>query len=147
MGVVEQSLILAADGHQLGARSQSVGAWIGGARVQLRRQASHANHEELVEIGAEDGEELDAFQQRVLIVLGFLQHAPLERQQAEFAIQIKRRIFEIDLRHDGRRCALGNRGCGGGFRRSLPFWHRFAVTSLTFSTARRKCGPANVTDS
>src|SRR4029453_13632017 len=46
----------------------------------------HPHHVELVEIGAEDGEELDALEQGHRLVLRFLQHAPIELEPGKMAV-------------------------------------------------------------
>jgi hypothetical protein len=57
-------------------------------------EAGDADHEEFVEVGAENGKELDAFEQRVGIILGLFEDAGLELEQAEFAIDEKSWIVE-----------------------------------------------------
>ena len=108
--VGQQLFALAADGHKLGARAHAVGAGIYGAGLKLRGQAGHPDHEEFVQVGPENGKKLDALQQRVGFVLGLLQDAALERQQAEFPIQIKHGCFQIGA--GLRRGALGAPCCG-----------------------------------
>jgi hypothetical protein len=67
---------------------QRVGAGFQAAALQLVEQARDPDHEELVEVRAEDREELDALQQRVGRILRFFQHALLEFQQAELAVDV-----------------------------------------------------------
>ena len=50
----------------------------GDAGLHLLLQAADADHEELVEVGAEDGQELEPLQQRHLRVLRLFQHAAIE---------------------------------------------------------------------
>ena len=45
--------------------THAVGPELGNAGVHLRREAGHADHEELVQIRADDGEKLDALEERV----------------------------------------------------------------------------------
>ena len=54
---VHQALDFAADGDQLRARAHAVRAEFRDAGVQLRIEAGHADHEELVQVRADDGEE------------------------------------------------------------------------------------------
>ena len=80
VGGFHQALDFAADGHQLRARAHAVRAEFGDAGIQLRIQAGHADHEELIQVGADDGQELDAFEQRIGGILRLFQHAPLKTQ-------------------------------------------------------------------
>ena len=48
------------------------------AGADLLLEAADPLHEELVEIGADDREELDPLEQRGARVLGLVQHAPVE---------------------------------------------------------------------
>src|SRR5215472_5836837 len=57
------------------------------ARDHLLLQTADTLHEELVEIRSGDGEELDALQQRIVLVERFLKHAPIEREPGQLAIQ------------------------------------------------------------
>ena len=95
VGGVYEALHLAPDGHQLRARAHPVRAEFGDAGVQLRIQAGHPDHEELIQIGAHDGQELHAFQQRIGGVARLFQHAPLKAQQAELAVDVETWIVEI----------------------------------------------------
>ena len=70
------------------------------AGPDLLLETADALHEELVEIGAHDGEELDPFEQRRSFVLGFVQHPAVELEPGEFAVQVQRRVLQVDL---GRR--------------------------------------------
>ena len=60
----------------------------------LLLQAADADHEELVEVGLEDGQELEPFQQRHARILGLFQNAAIELQPAQLAVEIQRRIVE-----------------------------------------------------
>jgi len=61
----------------------------GHASGKLVFQPRDANHEELIEIGAEDRQEFDAFEQRVARVVGFIQDAAIEFEPAQLPIQIE----------------------------------------------------------
>src|SRR6185437_7190890 len=50
------------------------------------RQPRHAFHEELVEVRAEDGQELDPLEQRRALVQRLVQHPPVELEPADVAI-------------------------------------------------------------
>ncbi len=77
---LHQALHLAADRHQLRARAHAVRTEFGDAGIQLRIQAGHPHHEELVQVRTHNRQELDAFQQRIAGVPRLLQHAPLKAQ-------------------------------------------------------------------
>ena len=111
VGVVEQLLDLAADGHQLGSRMHAVGPHIQDAGVHLGDQAGHAHHEKLVQVGADNGQELDALQQRIPFVLSLLQYAALEGEQAQLAVKVELR--RIQRRDFGGRRGLLRRRCAG----------------------------------
>ena len=68
---------------------QAVGRDVLAVGPHLLLQDRDPNHEELVEVGADDGEELDAFEQRVTAVAGLVEHPLVEREPAELAIQIE----------------------------------------------------------
>ena len=61
-------------------RQQPVGAAGIDPGLDLVVDTGHADHEELVEVGDEDGQELDPLHQRQRLVLGELQHAVVEVQ-------------------------------------------------------------------
>ena len=51
-------------------------------------QPGHPDHEELVQVGREDGEEPYAFQERDRFVLGELEHALVEPEPALLPVQV-----------------------------------------------------------
>ncbi len=65
------------------------------ARLHLGRQAGDPHHEKLVQIGTKNGEELHALQQRIALVLGLLEYAPLEGQQAQLTVDVQLGVFEF----------------------------------------------------
>jgi len=69
-------------------------------------QPCDPNHEELVEIARRDGKEPHPLKQRVVRVAGFLEHAPVERQPAELAVEEPR----------FGRCSSGRGRAGGALR-------------------------------
>jgi len=77
-------------------RRHAVGAGFLRARFDLIQQAGDADHEELVEVGAQDGKEFGAFQERIGGILGLFENTPLELEQAQLAVHIERRIVEGD---------------------------------------------------
>ena len=83
-------------------------------------QHGDADHEKLVEIGEQDGEKLDALDQRIRRVLRFLQHAPLESEQTQFAIKVQSGI--VRRRRWIGRLRLENRA-GHSHPQCNPTWH------------------------
>ena len=82
--------------HQLGDASGDRGENLAGRHAvgrdvvdvggDLASQAGDANHVELVEVGGEDRQELDSFEQGVARVLGLVEDAAVELEPAQFAI-------------------------------------------------------------
>ena len=84
-------------GGYLLLRRVPVDGWLGHARGGLKLQATDALHEELVQIGACDRQELDPLEQWVAVVLGFSQYTAIESEPGKLAIQKQTRIAEISL--------------------------------------------------
>ena len=84
-------------------RRAAVGALDGDALANLAGKAGDADHEELVEIGRRDRQEAHTLEQRMVRVLRFLEHAPVELQPGEFAVdeavRIARHGFGRGLAH------------------------------------------------
>src|SRR5262249_24845836 len=59
--------------------------------VELLLQARDANHEKLVEVGRKDRQKFQPFEQRLRRIERFIQHAAVELDPAEFAVE--KRIF------------------------------------------------------
>jgi hypothetical protein len=57
----------------------------------LRQQARDAHLEEFVQVAADDGQEAQPLEQRQARVFGVFQHAPVEFEQRQFAVQERRR--------------------------------------------------------
>jgi len=149
--IVQQLLDFTAYGNELGPRSHAVRPHVHRAGVQLRGQAGHAHHEELVEIGTENGEELHALEQRVGLVLGLFEHAALKSQQTQLAIHVKRRILQIHRRRcgglvrDGGSSGLGWYLLGHKWRlpellAALPLSHETGVGCVTKTIPLQDCG-------
>ena len=66
------------------------------ARVDLVVQAGDAHHEELVEVVRRDRGELQALEQRDVGVLGELEHALVELQPRQLAVEVQLGIGEVD---------------------------------------------------
>ena len=64
-------------------------------RALFAHQRGDANHEELVEIRADDREELDALEQRVRLVERLIEHALVELEPAQFAVDEQRGVLKV----------------------------------------------------
>jgi hypothetical protein len=74
------------------------------AGAEAPHRVGHTDHEELVQIGIKDRQELHALEQRFTGVLRLGQHPLVEFEPAEFAIDVERRVLEIDR---GKAVAVG----------------------------------------
>jgi hypothetical protein len=85
---------------------QSIRRHVLAVRPHLLLEHGDANHEELVEVGADNGEKLDALEERVAAIARLIEHPLVELQPAELAIDKEVRGIE------GRRnCAHGTGSC------------------------------------
>ena len=75
-------------------RRQAVGAAGVDPRLDLVVDPGDADHEELVEVGDEDRQELDPLHQRQRLVLGELQHAVVEVEPRQLAVDVQRLAVE-----------------------------------------------------
>ncbi len=73
----------------------------------LLHQARNADHEELVEVGPVDRDELEAFEQRVPLVQRLFEDALVELQPRRLAIDVERGIVEGDRWGHRRGAELG----------------------------------------
>ena len=60
-----------------------------GASGELLLQPGDANLEELIEVAREDGQEADAFEQRIALVDRFVQHAIVEVEPRQLAVDVR----------------------------------------------------------
>ncbi|MCY1495390.1 hypothetical protein D9M68_292910 [compost metagenome] len=112
-----------ADPRQRLMRLQTVGAGLFAGIGDLLLQPGDADLEELVEVAGEDQQELQAFQQRVGLIQRLFQHADVELQLREFAMNVEGAVIDVDRRrrHHFTGCrsrnlhggGLGQFGCGG----------------------------------
>jgi hypothetical protein len=70
-------------------------------RAEERVASRFSPGDEILKVGAGDGEELRALEQRVPVVGRFVEHAPLEREKAE--IRVEQVLRRVPLRRMGRR--------------------------------------------
>ena len=77
--------------------SESIQGQFSQTGTDLLFESSNALHEELIQIGTDNGDELESFQKRCALVLGLMQHAPVEFQPGQFTIEIPAVIGKIYL--------------------------------------------------
>jgi len=100
---VHQAVRLGGDLAQQFLRAHVVRAGVHRTGDHLLLQARHANLEKLVQIGAGDAQEFEAFKQRCGRILGLFEHAPVELELAQFAVEIEFRFAQV-LWHNGFGC-------------------------------------------
>jgi hypothetical protein len=92
------------------ARRNAVGLGTDRAERDLLLQPADADLEELVEVARHDAQVAQAFEQRVLRVLRFLEHTRVERELAQFPVQeMVRRRQALLLHRGGARAARSSR--------------------------------------
>src|SRR5262249_5421946 len=62
-------------------------------------KAAHADHEELIEVRAENPEELEPFQERHARILSLLENSTIELEPAKFPVDVQRWIFQTRDRY------------------------------------------------
>ena len=77
-----------ADGRQLRGGGHARGIAAAHAFRPGAHQAGHADQEELVQVGTDDGQELDAFQQRHVVGQPLAEDAVVELQPAQLAVEV-----------------------------------------------------------
>ena len=101
------------DDRQLFFGGQPVERGLLDAGAEFLQDGGDPHHEELVEVGAGNGQELDALEERVRRVLGLREDPPVELEPAQFAIDVQRRGAEIRAIEvaevDGRKTRLNGR--------------------------------------
>ena len=91
---------------------EAVRAAPGDAFLDLLAQAGHPDHVELVQVGGEDRQEAEPFQQRRGRVGGQVQDPVVELQPGDLAVDVQVRVEQVPLRLFGHGVALG---VGQGF--------------------------------
>jgi len=86
--LVEHRLQLLAETRQLLRRRHAVGRRLEGACLELVAQAGDPDHEELVQVAGEDRQELDPLDRLLVRVQRLLEHAPVELEPAQLAIDV-----------------------------------------------------------
>ena len=90
----------AADLLERGARRAAVLARLLDPGLDLVVQTGHTDHEELVEVGGDDRAELRPLEQRHALVLRQFEHAGVELQPGELAVEVEVGGGEVDLGGD-----------------------------------------------
>ena len=84
-----------ADGGELFGDRQAVNRLRFEPGALFLEQRGHPNHEELVEVRGDDGEELDPLEQRVVLAHRLIEHAPIEREPAQLPVDVQRGMSEV----------------------------------------------------
>jgi hypothetical protein len=132
-----EPLRLVADLRELLRRRDPVGGRLRHARGDLLLEAGDADHEELVEVRRDDGEEADALEQRVRRVLRLLENPPLERQQRQLPVHEELRVEWWGLRRElagDRRRRVGRDARGEPAERRLGRGARGEDRGRSFGT-------------
>jgi len=89
------------DAAELLAGAEALGDGLGRSVFHLLDEAGDADLEKLVEVGAEDGEEADALEERVAVALGLLEDAAVEGEPAQLAVEIGGGLGALGFAGDG----------------------------------------------
>ena len=88
--------------RELVGRGEPVGGTVHHPRDDLPAKAADADLEVLVQIAAEDGEELDALEQRCPRVERLVQDPPVELEPAQLPVEVQRGVPQVGGRCHGR---------------------------------------------
>jgi hypothetical protein len=66
----------------------------------LLDQGGNSHFEKFIKIAAAYGQKLQAFEQWIILILGFFEHAAVELQPRKLAIDVMPRIFDSGACHD-----------------------------------------------
>ena len=126
-------------------RGQAVGAARVDPRLDLVVHAGDADHEELVEVRGEDREELQPLDQRQRLVLGQLEHAVVEVEPGQLAVDVERGVGELG-RAPGRVVGVRRLGVSAP-RRRLELMCRSCHRSVGAAIALSSAGRSSTTSS
>ncbi|VVN75115.1 hypothetical protein PS687_05804 [Pseudomonas fluorescens] len=126
-----------ADARQCLVRLQSVGTGLLTGESDLLFEAGDADLEELVQVAGENQQEFQAFQQRVGLIQRLFQHADVELQLRQLAVDIQAAVIQVGHQgHWRRRWHFGHHSRRGRFHlgRCLGdlFNHRVSVFYCNF---------------
>ncbi|MNE21971.1 hypothetical protein D3C80_1151560 [compost metagenome] len=110
------------DSRQRLVRLQAVSAGLLTGKGDLLLQARHTNFEELIQVAGEDQQELQPLQQRIVLIQRLFQHADIELQLGQLAVNVQAAVIQT-RNSDGR----GN--WRRGRRRRLDLGHRLRQRS------------------
>ena len=91
MPALQQFVYPRANGLELFRRRQRIGPILADARRDLATQSRHPDHVELVQVHAENRQEFEPLQKRHARVEGLFEHARIEVEPTQLAIQIRQR--------------------------------------------------------
>ena len=77
--------------------SESIQTQFSQTGTDLLFESADALHEELIQIGTDNGDEFETLQKRCTLVLGLMQYATVELQPGQFTIEIPAVIGKIYL--------------------------------------------------
>ena len=97
--LVDQCVRARRNGGELLERGQTVGAGLRGAELHPLLDPGDADLEEFVEVGGGDRQEAQAFQQGQAGIARLLEHAAVELEQRQLAIDVEAGGFEVGLVH------------------------------------------------
>src|SRR2546425_1912828 len=100
--IIDKIVGFARDQVALFNQSQAIGTGFGIAIFNLLDKAGDSNLKKFVEIAGSYGKKLQALEQRVVFILGLLQHTTIEGQPRCFAIKVVSRIVERGASHKPR---------------------------------------------
>ena len=83
------------------------------AGLDLLAQAGDADLEELVEVAREDGQELDPLEQRVALVARLVEHAGVELEPRQLAVEVGERAPSAGVARRGRAATTATAGRAG----------------------------------
>ena len=109
-------------------------------RARLPGEPGDADHHEFVEVAARDRQEAQPFEQRIARVLGLREHAAVERQPAQLAVEIALLRARPVGRGGGRaqRCSsLPVRSLDGCHLRRVLSGFCYSAASESLTAARR----------
>ncbi|MNH05080.1 hypothetical protein D3C79_643940 [compost metagenome] len=90
-----------ADPRQRLVRLQAVGAGLFTGEGDLLLQARHTNFEELIQVAGKDQQELQPLQQGIALIQRLFQHADIELQLGQLAVNVQAAVIQTGDR-DGR---------------------------------------------